>query len=201
MDADWSVELGADDPALEFPWASADGTQRYVDLLHHPEALADVPEALQYPELGEFLGHVNAASSPWLTVKCDVWFDGDLGETETSYDATVKFCSYVDLVARDDTARWSFERHESWVKSAARRLDSAIEEHIAGELIVRRCWYRLLDDSKPSDHHSTAAEEDPAAGYYVTLYLFGYGCDQTEARVNWAKGLRRVTDILAALAG
>jgi hypothetical protein len=73
MDADWSVELGAEDAALEFPWSSPDGPQRYVALQRHPELLADIPEAVQYPALGDFLRALNVPSSLWLTAKCDVW--------------------------------------------------------------------------------------------------------------------------------
>jgi hypothetical protein len=73
MDVDWSVELGAEDPVLEFPWSSPDGKQRYVNLSQHPDAIAEVSEAVHYPELGEFLRKVNTESSPWVTAKCDVW--------------------------------------------------------------------------------------------------------------------------------
>src|SRR5271166_4656139 len=109
MDADWSVELGADDPILEFPWSSPDGSQRYVDLSLHPDAIAEIPEAVRYPELREFLRTFNGPSSPWLTAKCDVWIDQELAEAEEIYDAHLKQSSYVDLVRRDALARYSFE--------------------------------------------------------------------------------------------
>jgi len=188
MDADWSVELGTDDPTLEFPWSSPDGSQGYVDLSSQPEALTAIPEAAAYPELAEFLRTVNGKSSPWQTVKCDVWTDDELGEAETIYDGTLKFCSYVDLIVRDAAARWSFERHEAWVKSAARELDGEGAVSIACEFIVRRCWFHPEGAVDPE--HTTA-------GFYVTLYLFGYGHDEAEARARWAEGLRRVTGVLA----
>jgi len=199
MEFDWSVELGPDDPALEFPWSSPDGAQRYVDLLHRPDALAEISEALQFPELGECLRRLNLETSLWLTAKCDAWPDHDLGEAEALFDATVKFCSYVDLVARDPDARSSFDWHESWARAAARHLDSDTEQPIAGELIVRRCWYRPQAGSPPNLGNPTVSEEEPVAGFYVTLYLFGYGRDQSEANANWADGLRRVTGMIAGL--
>ena len=64
MDADWSVELGADDAALEFPWSSPDGSMHYVDLLRSPDWLTAIPEAKQFPELGEFLLAINESTSP-----------------------------------------------------------------------------------------------------------------------------------------
>ena len=98
MDADWSVELGHDDPALDFPWSSSNGSKGYVDLLQRPELLSAISEATQYPELGEFLLTLNAPSSHWLTVKCDVWLDHQLGEAEGIYGATMRQSSYVDLI-------------------------------------------------------------------------------------------------------
>ncbi len=195
MDADWSVELGADDPALEFPWTSPEGNQRFVDLLQHPEAIADIPEALQYPELGNFLSEVNNQSALWITTKCDVWLDHDLGDAEDIYQAKLKLCSYVDLVTRDTAARFSFERHESSMKAAARTLSSGDDLPIACEFIVRRCWYHPESREMPS-----AETTDLTPGFYVTFYLYGYGDDRTQARARWREGLRRVTAVLVALA-
>jgi hypothetical protein len=191
MDADWSVELGTDDPALEFPWSSSEGPQRFIDLVQHPQSLDEIPEAALFPELGDALHTINVKSSPWLTAKCDVWIDEELGEAEAIYAANQKLCCYLDLIARDPAARFSFERHEAWVKAAARQLSTADEEAIACEFIVRRCWYH-------PDVVADAAQATP--GFYVTLYLFGYGSGETEARARWAEGLRRVTPVLAALA-
>jgi hypothetical protein len=188
VDADWSVELGADDPALEFPWSSPDGSHDYVDLLSHPQELSKIPEATRYPELAEFLLALNAALSPWLTAKCDVWFDYELGEAEDVYDARLKTCCYVDLIARDQADRFSFERHEQWVKALARQLSDEDDQPVACELTVRRCWYRT----------NSSAEDDPAPGFYVTLYVFGYGNDEAQARTCWAEGLHRVTSVLIA---
>jgi hypothetical protein len=36
MLAEWSVELGADDPRLEIPWSSEDGRLRFFDLMPGP---------------------------------------------------------------------------------------------------------------------------------------------------------------------
>ena len=185
MDADWSVELGRDDPALEFPWSSPDGSRHYVDVVQSAESVCEIPEARQYPELAEFLLTLNAPSSVWQTVKCDVWLDSELDEAELIYDAKLKCCSYVDLIARDTSARFSFQHYERFVKSAAKQLSDNDERPISCELIVRRCWYqRELPD------------DDLTSGFYVTFYLFGYGSDEAQARVRWGEGLRRVTSIL-----
>lgn len=200
MDADWSVELGHDDPALEFPWSSPDGSHRYSDLTQRPGALFEIPEAALYPELGECLLAVNVPSSPWLTVKCDVWLNAELREAEAIYDANLKLCSYVDLIARASSSRFSFERHERWAKSAARELSSDHEEPIACEFIVRRCWYHAEPSARRSQANATSTAEDPTPGFNVTFYLFGYGKDAAQARTRWAEGLRRATPLLTALA-
>ena len=191
MDADWSVELGADDPALEFPWSSPDGSHRYIDLLAHPEKLPEIPEASRYPLLAEFLLALNAPSSLWLTAKCDVWFEDELGEAEEIYDARLKMCSYADLISRDSNARFSFEWHEQSVKTVSRQLSDSDEQPIACEFIVRRGWY----------HTASPASDELTRGFYVTAYVFGYGSDEAEARTRWAQGLQRVTATLTSQKG
>jgi hypothetical protein len=186
MDGYWSVELGHEDPTLEFPWSAPDGSHRYVDLLRSPQSIREIPEATRYPELGECLLALNSPSSRWQTVKCDVWLDHELGEATQIYDAALKFCSYVDLVARDKGTRFSFDSHERFVKSAALQLSDDDGRPVTSEFIVRRCWY-----------HPDTLSCDPTPGFHVTCYLFGYGNDENQAHARWAEGLRRVTSILA----
>ena len=190
MDADWSVELGADDPALEFPWSAPDGSQRFVDLSQNTEAVAPLAEVLQYPEMAEVLIALNGKLSPWLTAKCDVWTDDDLGEAEQIFDARLKVCSYIDLIRRSESERFSFEHHEKWVKLAALGSRTAVtDDPIACEFIVRRCWYH--PDSRPND--------EPEPGLYITVYVSGYGDDEASARARWGGGLTRVSGILVGL--
>jgi hypothetical protein len=189
MDADWSVELGADDPALEIPWSSPDGSQRYIDLSQHIGAVLELPEVKQFPKLRDFLLEVNGRFSPWLSAKCHAWLDDELGEAEQIYGAKLKMCSYIDLIRRDESERFSFEQHEQWVKLATRKLHMLAQQAMACELIVRRCWY----------HPGSRAEDDPAPGLYVTVYVFGYGNDEAQATASWAGGLTRVSFVLGAL--
>lgn len=73
MDADFSVELGPDDPVLDFPWKDDSGRLAYFDLKRQPELIAQVEEAKTFPELGEFLRRVNGARSMLESAKCDAW--------------------------------------------------------------------------------------------------------------------------------
>jgi hypothetical protein len=201
MDADWSVELGSDDGALEFPWSSPDGRQRYFDLRGHPEQLAEIPEAVLFPELGELLHALNAPPSPWFTAKCDVWTENHLDAAEAIHDATLKLCSYVDLIFRADDTRFSFDRHEQWVKSAARELSNDVATSVACEFIVRRCWYRPeVSPLREFEETSSREGENTVPGFCITFYLLGYGNTESEARERWAAGLRQVTPVLLALA-
>ena len=86
------------------------------------------PRRRSTPSSANFCAPSTSPHSPWLTAKCDVWLDDELGEAEAIYDAKLKLCSYVDLVARDEAARFSFERHET-----------VGEDRRRAQLVERRC--------------------------------------------------------------
>src|ERR1700704_5455997 len=98
MHADFSVELGHDDPALELPWSSDEPSVQYFDLKASPELGARIPEAVAYPALGAFLARMNAADFPLATAKCDAWHSQDISPEEEIFGADRKFVSYIDLV-------------------------------------------------------------------------------------------------------
>jgi hypothetical protein len=140
MHADFSVELGRDDAALELPWSSADPTVRFCDLKKYPELLQQVPEAMAYPELGAFLARINAAGFPLATAKCDAWQSREVAKEEEIYGDR-KFVSYVDLIFEDEAARCSFEKHEAFTKTLCRLLSQTPEIPAAVEVVIRRCYY------------------------------------------------------------
>src|SRR5206468_10901228 len=73
VEADFAVELGADDEVLDLPWASADSAVRYYDLKRKPDLLLHIEEAQRVPALGEFLAAINSRASILETAKCDIW--------------------------------------------------------------------------------------------------------------------------------
>ena len=156
MHADFSVELGRDDAALELPWSSADPAVRYYDLKNHPELLQQVPEAMAHPELGAFLARINAAGFPLATAKCDAWASRKVTPEEEIFGDR-KFVSYIDLVFEDAAARRSFEKHEAFAKDLCRLLSQAPEIPAAVELVVRRCYYH-------AEGAFLAAADDTEAG-------------------------------------
>ena len=178
VEADFAVELGHDDETLEFPWTPADGGLRYYDVKRQPELLLEVEEARRLPELGEFLMAINSSASVLETAKCDGWVSTEINPEEEIFGAACKFGSYVDFVFTQEDARFSFAEHEQLATRVTQLMKRVPEIPAAAELIIRRCFY-----------HTTERMRD---GFYVTLYLFGYGDDESQARQRWAIALKLV---------
>jgi hypothetical protein len=185
VQADFAVELGADDETLEMPWAADGGGPRYCDLKRHPELLSTLEEAGRAAELGEFLSKVNSPTSPLETAKCDVWPSNEMNPEEEIFGATHKFGSYVDLLFSDQQKRFSFPEHEYLAKRLTQLLQRAPEIAAATELLIRRCYY--TDEKGIRD------------GFYITFYLFGYGDDEIQSRQRWAIGLKLVQNAIRQL--
>jgi hypothetical protein len=156
MHADFSVELGRDDAALELPWNSTDPAVRYYDLKNHPELLQQIPEAMAYPELGAFLARINATGFPLATAKCDAWRSREVAPEEEIFGDR-KFVSYIDLVFEREAERCSIEKHEAFAKDLCRLLGQAPEIPAAVEVVIRRCYYH-------GEGHLLEAADDAVAG-------------------------------------
>ncbi|MCU1219834.1 MAG: hypothetical protein JWN42_1031 [Candidatus Angelobacter sp.] len=162
MQADFSVELGSNDPALEFPWSSADPNVRYYDLKNHPELVHQIPEVKARPELGSFLSRINAAGFPLATAKCDSWSTTDVAPEEELFGDR-KFVSYVDLVFVDEANRCSLERHLEFAQDLCRLLGHSPEIAAAVEFVIRRCYYSremlpCQDESAPPSQRNVKPE-------------------------------------------
>lgn len=184
MQADFAVELGADDETLEMPWA-AEGGPCYYDLKHHPELVLDLDEAQRAPELATFLCAVNSAAGVLETAKCDIWESTEMNPEEEIFGATHKFGSYVDLLFSDVNSRFSFPQHEQLAKRLTQLLQRVPEIPAAAEFLIRRCYYH--------------AEAEVRDGFYVTFYLFGYGDDELQSRQRWAIALKLVQNAIRQL--
>jgi len=214
MQADYSVELGKDDPALEVPWSAdlpissgnvAVGIQSelepdlvtnstspvgYYDLKSDPSRVASIPEAAGCSELASFLTRINAAGFPLQTAKCDLWTTTELSPEEEIFGAHTKFASYVDLIFADDAPRLSLDRHESFAKALCQLLQRAPEMPASAEFVVRRCYFHTADVSG-----------DSVDGFCITAYISGYADDQPVARQRWAIAIRLVQHALVQCAG
>ena len=191
MQADFAVELGAEDETLEIPWAAESGSPRYCDLKRHPELLSTLEEAVRAPELGEFLCKVNSPQSPLETAKCDTWPSTEISPEEEIFEATHKFGSYIDLFFSDEAKRFSFPEHESLAKRLVRLLQRAPEIEAAAEFLIRRCYYH--------EQEEIPGQQEIRDGFYVTFYLFGYGKDEVRSRQNWAIALKLVESAVRQL--
>jgi hypothetical protein len=185
VEADFAVELGADDETLELPWAAAAGGPRYFDLKRQPELLLNIEEASRVPELGEFLAAMNSPASILETAKCDTWSSTEINSEEEIFGAAYKFCSYVDILFSREISRSSFAEHEQFAKRITQLLKRVPEIPAATELLIRRCYYHV-------DH----VGEEIREGFYITLYLFGYGDDELEGRQRWAIALKLVENAI-----
>jgi len=178
MDADFSIELGREDPVLHFPWTDPDGRLAYFDLKRQPELLKRVEEAQRFPELAAFLRAVNSVMSAVESAKCDAWATQEFSPEEEFFGATHKFASYVDLFFSRSDQRQSFLRHERFAKRLVELLRQTPETPSAAEVCVRRGYY--------------AEKEETREGFYFTVYVSGYGDDEARARQNWEIGLKLV---------
>ncbi len=182
MDADFSIELGRDDPVLDFPWSDPSGKLAYFDLKRQPELIRNIEEAARFPELASFLKTVNSHTSLVESAKCDAWSTTELTPEEEIFHARHKAASYVDLVFSQTDSRLSFPLHEHFVKRLVELLRRAPEIRSAAELCVRCCYFH--------------GGKDDRDGYYITLYVSGYGDDADQARMNWGIGLKLVGNAL-----
>jgi hypothetical protein len=195
MDADFSIELGREDPVLDLPWKDPAGKLAYVDLKRHPELMARIEEAEKFPELGEFLRVMNSARSVVETAKCDAWATTEVSPEEEVYDASHKFVSYVDVVfsnldvrqssLRQAPLRESLSAHEQFARKLVELLRRAPETPSAAEVCVRRCYFGEDDGIRE--------------GFYCTLYVSGYGNDGASARRNWAVALKLTGNAIVQL--
>src|SRR5271166_1094498 len=180
MDADFSIELGREDPVLDFPWQDPAGKLAYVDVKRHPELIAQIEEAQTFPELREFLRTLNSPSTMVETAKCDAWVTTELSGEEEIYNASHNFGSYVDIVFSGVENRGSLPAHEQIARKLVDLLRRSPETPSAAEVCVRRCFFR------------TNGEGGIQEGFYFTLYVSGYGNDDRSARRNWGVGLKFV---------
>jgi hypothetical protein len=176
VEADFAIELGAEDEVLEMPWAAPDGSLRYHNLKRYPELLREIQEVQRAPELADFLVTANSRSGILESAKCDVWSSDQMNPEEEIFGAKIKFGCYVDLLFSQKPSRLSFAQHENAVRRLTKILQEAPGVQASAEFLVRRCYYHL--------------EQQVTEGFYITLYLFGYGEDENQARRQWGAGLR-----------
>lgn len=164
MQVDSAIELGCDDPALEFPWTADGGKVRYYDLKNDPALIDEIPEVANNPELRAFLLRVNAADFALQTAKSDVWGTDEILPEEEIYGAAQKFVCYVDLIFADDALRFSLAAHTHLTTRLCKLLQSAPEMASTVEFVLRHCHYHRVErDSKSRLDASLEPTDDSTA--------------------------------------
>lgn len=179
MQAEFTVELDAEDPTLALPWSDPEGRWQFVDLRAHPEQVGAIPEARDLPELREFLVAVNAASSNLQSAKCDAWFSHEITEEEAIFGAPCKYGSYVDVAFHQPAPQASFPIHEAFAVRLVELLRRAPELPASAEIIIRRAHFESPNDSVRE-------------GFYFTIYVTGYGDNEADAKQACGIALRLV---------
>ncbi|MGE5206297.1 MAG: hypothetical protein ACM3PW_11830 [Chlamydiota bacterium] len=188
VQADFSVELGAEDPTLQIPWSSSDPRVQYYDLRSHPELLPQIVETRDNEALAEFLAVMNSPRSVLQSAKCDTWSSQQMDAEDEIFSAAVKYESYIDLAPVAEGPRYSFAEIEDWGRKIARLLQRAPEIPAAAEFVARRCYYQHEAEPAPGRE-----------GFYLTFYLSGYGDNQEQARERWSIALQLVANALLQL--
>ncbi len=163
MEADWSVEVGADFPVIFVPW------EGYIDLRRGPSVVSEIAEAAEIPELAQALIKLNLKTSPVFSSKCDLWLlpedEIDPLEFETSRkDAKQGIACYIDIVARAQASFSSFPACERWARSATHEMHSVRMPQARVELVVR------------------PAVVDAREGFAITLYVAACAATESGAR-------------------
>src|ERR1035437_8837147 len=118
MHSDWTVACAADDAEIVIPWAGKDPSLRYVDLRRSPEAIKEIPEAVENPCVAAALQRWNQPDPLLFTAKCDVWsYPAKLFDGEDLPEFPFARGSYIDLLHADAATFASFEACEGQLRA------------------------------------------------------------------------------------
>jgi hypothetical protein len=185
MEADWSVEIGADLPMIVVPWAS------FIDLRLEPAAAYHLQEAVAIPALAQALTQLNQEPSAIFTSKCDFWPIGTSEIDPLEFAATPEnakhgIACYIDIIARDESLFTSFPAHEVLARSIVDELRGVELTQGRVELVIRPA---IVDEHE---------------GFAFTLYVAACGLTEDAARAIFKSALEAATPITmkqAATAG
>ena len=177
-------EVDAEDDKLEIPWESpTDSRLRYVDLKSNPGEIGRLEEVAKYPALSGFLRKVNSPPSSFLTAKCDVWETTELTEEERlDFQLPHKVGSYLDVLFERPEFNSSLEHHQQ-LGEKLKQILSRLRVQAQMDVCVRRCLFR----------------DEDRWGYYLTVFIHGYGATRAEAEEEWTRAIAAAGDALAGI--
>jgi hypothetical protein len=181
MEADWEFEIGGGAPVIEAWWPGL------VDLRRSPGSIVAIPEAVEFPVLGDALIRLNASSSPVWTSKCGVWasddgeqFDVDEFDAPQGGTAHTQGC-YIDVLPRGEEQWHSADAIATVCKSWCAGLRGLPMRSCRADLIIRRAF------TPPERMHLA-----------VTAYLTGSGSTAVEALAALEGALPFFADMFCA---
>lgn len=165
MEADWSVEIGADEPYIDASW---DGR---IDLRASASMIHTLQEA-RHAALRNALLNLNSLQSGLFTTKCDIW---TLAKNEIDPDefgaeretAKIGFASYIDILERSSARFESFVYHEALIRNLTAHLRQIELTNGRVDIVLR------------------AAADGGRQGFGLTVYSAGCGADHAEAYAAW----------------
>jgi hypothetical protein len=219
MEADWSVELAADDPVIVVPWAAKDGSCEFVHLRPRLQAEAEealrprlqgadqnhngdqapdeilnhIEEARREPALRSALLALNSGLSPLWTVKCDAWLTDSTSSEDAPIDLLEMDCGSSSL----DEGKFV----------AGLYIDILPQDAKAGTSFeIQERWIRALVRRLRSEPMHCArtdlvlrrAETWGLAGFGMTWFVQGCGATAERAEQRRAEALRRSLPLVIA---
>jgi hypothetical protein len=189
MDSDWTVACGADDAEIVIPWAGKDPSLRYVDLRRSPEAIKEIPEAVEYPCVAAALQRWNQPDTLLFTAKCDVWsYPAKLFDGEDLPEFPFARGSYIDLLHADAATFASFEACEGQLRAWTEISRSIDLPACRSEWTLRPA--RIF----PASPGFAPAATSSRNGFATTLYTWGYGDSPQSAAIAWDAALQALIE-------
>lgn len=193
MEADWSVEMGWDDPVIAVPWQMADSGARFVDLRDQPDLIGEIEEAIHRPSLWRVLETLNGAGSAVSTAKCGVWSrenrlaadenELDPGEFDADQEEARWIAgSYIDLLPLGPAQEISFASGEHWVRELAGRSRRIPLGCGRSDFVLRRASLHGTDSLG------------------VTWFTQGCGATAELAERQWVKHLEAALPVVMSVA-
>jgi hypothetical protein len=200
VEADWSVEIGADLPRIVVPWSDGGADFRdleqpssldedtpaglhFVDLRQNPSALNQLAEPRRYPGLARALVALNRSSSPVFSSKCDAFpiprEEIDPLEFDAGLQCVCGLNAYIDLAIRDFAIFESFPVHEAWLRQVVAKLRKHPQVRSARVDLVLR-----------------SANVFDREGFAFTLYIAAVGVDFSAAKSAWEAALDALLEAL-----
>lgn len=149
MEADWSVELAADDPVVVVPW-SVEGSEldepaepdqlrlQFLDLRHDPGAIDQIAEAHAEPALRSALLTLNGARSQLWTAKCGLWQSGSQGTD------TARTGDHANTVAEIDVREMDAEPADAMFAAGCYIDIVPLDSEAGGSFATMENWLRRL---------------------------------------------------------